>query len=92
MTTSMQMDRFSVTMEPGLGAAVRDAAERSGISVSGWLAQAAADRLRNDLLGDEETRHMVTWMLVHFSARPRVFSWILVHLSSRACAGLGVPA
>ena len=47
----VQVDRFSVTMEPELGAAVRDAAERAGMSVSGWLAQAAADRLRNDLLG-----------------------------------------
>jgi hypothetical protein len=47
----MQVDRFSVTMETDLGAAVRDAAERAGMSVSGWLAQAAADRLRNDLLG-----------------------------------------
>lgn len=47
----MQVDRFSVTMEPDLGAAVRDAAKRAGMSVSSWLAQAAADRLRNDLLG-----------------------------------------
>ena len=47
----MQVDRFSVAMEPELGAAVRDAAQRAGMSVSGWLAQAAADRLRNDLLG-----------------------------------------
>lgn len=51
MIVCMQVDRFSVTMEPGLGAAVRDAAERAGMSVSGWLAQAAAERLRNDLLG-----------------------------------------
>ncbi len=51
MLVFMQVDRFSVTMEPDLGAAVRDAAERAGMSVSGWLAQAAADRLRNDLLG-----------------------------------------
>lgn len=47
----MQVDRFSVTMEPDLGAAVRDAAGRAGMSVSGWLAQAAAHWLRNDLLG-----------------------------------------
>lgn len=47
----MQVDRFSVTMEPDLGAAVRDAARRTGMSVSGWFAQAAADRLRNELLG-----------------------------------------
>ena len=40
-----------MAMEPELGAAVRDAAQRAGMSVSGWLAQAAADRLRNDLLG-----------------------------------------
>ncbi|MGH6628429.1 MAG: hypothetical protein ACREB3_01710 [Burkholderiales bacterium] len=51
MMVCMQVDRFSVTMEPDLGAAVRDAARRAGMSVSGWLAQAAADRLRNDLLG-----------------------------------------
>ncbi|MGH3719856.1 MAG: hypothetical protein ACRDRI_13665 [Pseudonocardiaceae bacterium] len=40
-----------MTMEPDLGTAVRDAAERVGMSVSDWLAHAAADRLRNDLLG-----------------------------------------
>lgn len=47
----MAVERFSVTMDPTLGAAVRTAAARSRTSVSGWLAQAAADRLRNDLLG-----------------------------------------
>lgn len=47
----MQVDRFSVTMEPELGTAVRDAAARAGTSVSAWLASAAADRIRNDLLG-----------------------------------------
>lgn len=45
------MDRFSVTMPPELGEGVRQAAARQGISVSAWLAQAAADRLRNELLG-----------------------------------------
>ena len=47
-----QVDRLSVTMAPELGAAVRDAAERTGISVSTWIATAAAQRLRNDLLGE----------------------------------------
>jgi hypothetical protein len=47
----MQVDRFSVTRDPDLGAAVRNATERAGMSVSDWLAQAAAERLRNDLLG-----------------------------------------
>ncbi len=46
-----QVDRFSVTMPPEIGAAVREAATRSGMSVSTWLAAAAAQRLRNELLG-----------------------------------------
>ncbi|MGH8934470.1 MAG: hypothetical protein ACRDZO_28520 [Egibacteraceae bacterium] len=47
----MPVDRFSVTMDPELGAAVREAAQRAGMSVSGWLAEAAAARVRNALLG-----------------------------------------
>jgi hypothetical protein len=46
-----QVDRFSVTMRPELGEGVRQAAARQGISVSAWLSEAAADRLRNELLG-----------------------------------------
>ena len=46
-----QVDRFSVTMPPELGANVRQAAARQGMSVSTWLSEAAADRLRNELLG-----------------------------------------
>lgn len=46
-----QVDRLSVTMPPEVGAAVRDAAAREGTSVSNWLATAAAQRLRNQLLG-----------------------------------------
>ena len=46
----MQVDRLSVTMDPRLGAAVRKAAKRAKMSLSAWLAEAAADRLRNDLL------------------------------------------
>jgi hypothetical protein len=46
-----QVDRFSITMPPELGDAVRRAAERDGTSVSSWLSAAAAQRLRNDLLG-----------------------------------------
>lgn len=47
----MGMDRITVTMEDDLGAAVREAAARAGVSVSAWLAGAAADRLRHELLG-----------------------------------------
>jgi hypothetical protein len=46
-----QVDRFSVTMPPDLGEGVRQAAARQGVSVSAWLSEAAADRLRNELLG-----------------------------------------
>lgn len=46
-----QVDRLSVTMPPEIGAAVREAAARQGTSVSTWLVSAAAQRLRNELLG-----------------------------------------
>jgi hypothetical protein len=46
-----QVDRFSITMPPELGEGVRQAAARQGTSVSTWLTEAAADRLRNELLG-----------------------------------------
>ncbi|MBV9593688.1 MAG: hypothetical protein JO147_07840 [Actinobacteria bacterium] len=46
----MQVDRLSVTMDPELGQAVRQAAARSGMSLSRWLSDAAADHLRNQLL------------------------------------------
>jgi len=46
-----RVDRLSVTMPPEIGAAVRDAAARQGMSLSTWLAEAAAQRLRGELLG-----------------------------------------
>jgi hypothetical protein len=51
MVCITQVDRLSVTMPPEVGAAVRDSAARQGTSVSNWLAAAAAQRLRNELLG-----------------------------------------
>lgn len=44
-------DRVSLTVAPEIGSAVRQAAAERGVSVSAWLADAAADRLRNELLG-----------------------------------------
>ncbi len=38
-------------MPPELGEGVRKAAARQRISVSTWLTEAAADKLRNELLG-----------------------------------------
>jgi hypothetical protein len=48
----MAVDRFSITLDDQLGTVVRKAAERSGVSLSAWMAAAAADRVRNDLLGE----------------------------------------
>jgi hypothetical protein len=45
------VDRLSVTMAPEIGAAVRAASARDGISVSAWLQAAAEQRLRNEQLG-----------------------------------------
>ena len=57
----MNVDRLSITLEPQLGAAVRKAAKRAGMSVSAWIAEATAQRIRNDALGqwldDYEARH-----------------------------------
>ena len=39
-------------MDPRLGDDVRAAAERAGVSVSAWLAEAAAARLRRQALGE----------------------------------------
>ena len=47
----MQVDRLSITVDPDLGKAVREAAARSGTSVSSWLGTAAAAKLRNEMLG-----------------------------------------
>jgi hypothetical protein len=46
----MNVDRITLTLDHALGAAVRDAARQAGLSVSAWLARAAADRLRNEIL------------------------------------------
>lgn len=47
----MTADRSTIRMDTELCAAVRDAAARAGLSVSAWLAEAAAERLRHELLG-----------------------------------------
>ena len=40
-----------MAIDPDLGQAVREAAAKSGVSVSRWMGEAARDRLRNQLLG-----------------------------------------
>lgn len=51
----MGVEKLSVSFELELGEAIRSAAERSGKSVSAWLAEAARNRLRLDALGDAVT-------------------------------------
>jgi hypothetical protein len=46
----MRVDKMSISLDADLGAAIRDAARRAGRGVSGWLADAAADRLRAEAL------------------------------------------
>ena len=48
----MNVDRLSITLDPRLGAAARKAAKRAKVSLSTWIAEATADRLRNELLGE----------------------------------------
>ncbi|GAA1520360.1 hypothetical protein [Nocardioides humi] len=45
------MDRITIAVEDDIGVAVRKAAAEQGQSVSAWMAEAAAARLRNHFLG-----------------------------------------
>src|SRR5437867_12962272 len=47
----MNVDRLSITLDPRLGAAARKAAKRANVSLSTWIAEATADRIRNEALG-----------------------------------------
>jgi len=46
----MNVDRLSITMDSALGDAARKAAKRANLSVSAWIAEATADRLRHEAL------------------------------------------
>ena len=43
---------MSISIDAELGDAIRAAARRAGKGVSGWLAEAATDRLRAELLAE----------------------------------------
>ena len=45
------VDRVSITLEAQLGAEVRSAAQRADVSLSAWIAEAVADRLRHEAMG-----------------------------------------
>ncbi len=46
----MKVDKMSISLDPNLGDEVRAAAARSGRGLSGWLADAAAAKLRAEAL------------------------------------------
>lgn len=52
MMKLMKVDKFSVSFEAHLGDQVRDAARKAGTGVSGWLADAAAAKLRAESLAE----------------------------------------
>lgn len=57
----MSVEKFSVSFDPDLGRAIRDAADADDASVSAWLAEAARARLRTLVLGsvlDETLREL----------------------------------
>jgi hypothetical protein len=55
----MNVDRLSVTMDAALGEAARKAARRARVSLSAWIAEAAADRLRHEALNEA----LVEWQV-----------------------------
>lgn len=57
----MKVEKLSVSMDRQLGESIHAAAEREGLSVSAWLARAAAAELRRlalaDFLSDWQRKH-----------------------------------
>jgi hypothetical protein len=57
----VKVDKLSISFDPDLGDAVRGAARHRGSSLSAWLAEAAAAKLRaealTDYLQDWEAKH-----------------------------------
>lgn len=52
MLVCVNVDRLSITLDPRLGAAARKAAKRVKVSLSTWISEATADRIRNEMLGE----------------------------------------
>ena len=71
---------MSISMDPALGDDIRAAAERAGMSVSAWLAQAAAGRLRSEALAEL----LSDWQATHGAITPAELA--------KARAELGYPA
>lgn len=80
MLGAVKVDKLSVSFDPDLGDAVRAAAKRSGRGLSGWLADAAASRLRAEALAD----FLDQWEAEHGELTSAELA--------RAAAELGLPA
>lgn len=76
----MKVDKLSVSFAPDLGDAVRDAARRGGSSLSAWLADAAAAKLRAQALAD----YLEEWETQHGELTPAELA--------KAAADLQLPA
>ncbi len=57
----MKVDKLSISIDPDLSDAVREAAGRSGMAVSAWLADAARRKLREQAL----TEFLAEWQAEH---------------------------
>ncbi|HEY5922011.1 MAG TPA: hypothetical protein VIV11_10095 [Kofleriaceae bacterium] len=57
----MKVEKLSISMDPELGDDVRAAAERAGLSVSAWLAAAAAAEIRRQAVRD----FLTEWQAKH---------------------------
>ncbi len=55
------MNKLSISFDPALGDAVRDSARHQGSSISAWLADAAAAKLRAEALVD----YLERWEAAH---------------------------
>jgi post-segregation antitoxin (ccd killing protein) len=62
----MKVEKLSISLDPQLGDDVRAAAERAGLSVSAWLASAAAAELRRQALGE----FLARWQTKHGAITP----------------------
>lgn len=75
----MKVEKLSISMAPELGDDVRAAAERAGLSVSAWLAEAAAAELRRQAIRD----FLEEWQAKHGAITPAELA--------KARAELGYP-
>lgn len=57
----MKVDKLSISLDPDLGDSVRAAARGRGSSLSAWLADAAAAKLRAEALAD----YLDDWEATH---------------------------